>query len=443
MLTTGFSLQREPDRFRQLIIELNAANCSGLAIKVERFMQEIPEDALEVANILDFPVISLPVEDRLTDISHVLLRYLWGNKMDDMFEAFKVQKKFAAMMVKGASTKRLVEQLGYLLETAVFLYNPFGYLVASIDHVCLEMPGLQKKLQSHFRHHIPFYNDDSHPIFKELEFQGKSIPLLIFPVGTSHAYPHILVIAGMDVKAVSVPVVEQAASVISSTLLKFEAIKENERVAKNNFFHAFTDGNILSEEEAIHRGAHFGLQKGYKYLCAVCCLDEEEQMTTFDQERKTNSLSQFIFELLPDLLKERFMEPVTFMKNRYFGVVYQFPQKYDKHLKHAVYEALRLFQLRMETDYQLSISIGISNFTNDFMAIPHVYMEAIDALQTAVTAGESRVIRFYKTKDVRSLLRMIPEDNVRDFYEETMRSLAYAATKEEKDLIATLAAFFG
>ena len=50
-------------------------------------------------------------------------------------------------------------------------------------------------------------------------------------------------------------------------------------------------------------------------------------------------------------------------------------------------------------------------------------------------------INFYETKQIRELIRLIPEENLKKFYENTLRSLAYPKTRDEEELINTLVVF--
>jgi PucR family transcriptional regulator, purine catabolism regulatory protein len=74
LLTTGYIFKDNADDQIQLINDLSAQDCSGLAIKVKRFLLEIPEVMLQEADRLDLPLIELPYDTVLSDILITLTR---------------------------------------------------------------------------------------------------------------------------------------------------------------------------------------------------------------------------------------------------------------------------------------------------------------------------------------------------------------------------------
>ena len=60
ILTTGFVLLNNPELQRSIVRDLKEFGCAALAIKIRRFFHSIPEEILDEAAKLDFPIIELP-----------------------------------------------------------------------------------------------------------------------------------------------------------------------------------------------------------------------------------------------------------------------------------------------------------------------------------------------------------------------------------------------
>ena len=93
-----------------------------------------------------------------------------------------------------------------------------------------------------------------------------------FPVHTKRQYPSMLVI--FDSLTLPYPssqmAIEQAGNVISFTIVKEQAIEENSRLLKNNFFADLIEMKIHSDEEIFSRSNYYGLQKDTgEYLCRM------------------------------------------------------------------------------------------------------------------------------------------------------------------------------
>src|SRR5699024_8671582 len=98
-----------------------------------------------------------------------------------------------------------------------------------------------------------------------------------FPIQTKRQYPSMLII--MDYKSLPYPssqmAIEQAGNVISFTIIKEQAINENSRLLKNNFFADLIEMRIHSEKEIINRANYYGLHADMKSVCVVCSIDAE------------------------------------------------------------------------------------------------------------------------------------------------------------------------
>ena len=59
ILSTGY-IFTSTDLYKTIIQNLHDQGCSGLGIKVHRYMESIPKEMIEQANALDFPIFSIP-----------------------------------------------------------------------------------------------------------------------------------------------------------------------------------------------------------------------------------------------------------------------------------------------------------------------------------------------------------------------------------------------
>src|SRR5690606_14971444 len=76
LLTTAFGFKDDPGKLCELIQEMHDLNCSGMIIKIQRFLGSLPEEAKRLADELAFPIINLPMEYTLGDVSRHILNYL-------------------------------------------------------------------------------------------------------------------------------------------------------------------------------------------------------------------------------------------------------------------------------------------------------------------------------------------------------------------------------
>jgi len=86
LLTTGYPFRDQPDVLRELIPELAQRGVAGLGIKTRRFIETVPECALEAASRADFPLIELPPDTAFSDVVRVLMERIIGTETEGVKE---------------------------------------------------------------------------------------------------------------------------------------------------------------------------------------------------------------------------------------------------------------------------------------------------------------------------------------------------------------------
>lgn len=69
--------------------------------------------------------------------------------------------------------------------------------------------------------------------------------------------------------------IEQAGNVISFTIIKEQAIEENTRLLKNNFFADLIERRIHSNEEILSRTHYYGLDDKLDTISIICTIDPD------------------------------------------------------------------------------------------------------------------------------------------------------------------------
>ncbi|WP_251032968.1 hypothetical protein [Bacillus sp. ISL-7] len=91
----------------------------------------------------------------------------------------------------------------------------------------------------------------------------------LFPVHISEKKKGFLMLIGEIEKTdhLTSLMIEQATNVISFALMKENALRQQERSIRNDFFLHFSDGTFTSQQEIIGRAAEFSLKNDQKYIC--------------------------------------------------------------------------------------------------------------------------------------------------------------------------------
>ncbi|WP_170289644.1 PucR family transcriptional regulator [Cytobacillus depressus] len=439
LLTTGYAFNDNIQLMCELIKQMHELNCSGMVIKINRFLKELPTEVKLLADDLAFPIIDLPTKHTLGEVSRHILNYLNDHEAEQLYYALHVQKEFSDMMIKGYSLNALIEQLGHFLTRPTLLLNHRGEKIAhSHDFRMDSMKIVEEEIIRKIKEDLVAAREGS--TFKIPSREHQSIST--FPVQTKRQHPSMLVI--FDSLTLPYPssqmAIEQAGNVISFTIIKEQAIEENSRLLKNNFFDDLIEKRIHSDEEILSRANYYGLQENMNNICIVCTVDPKGQNYEALQlyERKVGELFNNIYDTLEDEIIHGNMDGILFTKEKYFVIILQFPNFNEDDLN-EVTEFINVCQQNLQLDY--SISFGVSNAVHSLRDIPTAFYEAVEAIMSGYEMNKLGFINFYKTKELEELLNVIPKKDLKALYENTLKSLAYPKTKEDQELIKTIQVF--
>ncbi len=122
LLTTGYPFRDQPMTLMHLIPELHKRGVAALAIKTKRFIQEIPEAAIALANRLQFPIFELPTDTVFSEITRDVMEHLMHQEVEQLS---KLQERLQ-LITNGLLEGGGIEKLLVTLETV--LGNPLIWI---------------------------------------------------------------------------------------------------------------------------------------------------------------------------------------------------------------------------------------------------------------------------------------------------------------------------
>lgn len=451
LLTTGYAMKDNPEALLALVTNMAKVGCAGLAIKTKRFLQEVPRDVIERAEKLQFPIIELSLEQSLGDIANYSLSHILEKRTDELHYALTTHKQFSQMIMQGKSTEDVIEALAILIDSPVMLMNQHAGLLFRSSSMTEDLYAeLMNVLQGELAA-PPLHSSITIPLPLQ-SFAGTLYSsAVLHPIVTFQLEGCLFALTSDISKQLSnltKHAMEQAANVIGLELMKKQAVKERSRRYKNEFFSDFVDGLITSEQELLHRSKYYELLNHPVYISVVAKRD-----TSFDLLRPSSALEsdgRFISERDRhyNLLKGEFskldLRFVLFTKNEYFCflIAMHGGQDVTEGKGSKFVEQLKQMISSLGETHGIPISIGIGNPVSQLPDVPLSYKEAVEALQSGYDARKKQFVQPYRAKNFNNLLRMIPKEELREYYEETFKDMLSIEGKERSDLLKTLSTFY-
>lgn len=121
--TTTYPLLNSQERLDVLIKELAIRNVSGLGLKLNRYMTDLPTAMIEAANEYAFPIISLPDEKAWVDLMNPIMSEILKLRTRRLIRSEEINKNFTNVLLANSSLDQIAELLNYYIENPVAIIN--------------------------------------------------------------------------------------------------------------------------------------------------------------------------------------------------------------------------------------------------------------------------------------------------------------------------------
>lgn len=111
LFTTGYPWRDDPRRLSELLADLGRVGAAGLLVKLGRYVNEVPVEALSVADRLGLPLVRIPPDVPYMDVIEPLYRRLSSQRLWVLERSLRAQELFASLALTEQSVERLVAML--------------------------------------------------------------------------------------------------------------------------------------------------------------------------------------------------------------------------------------------------------------------------------------------------------------------------------------------
>ncbi len=130
LLTTGYPLRDDPDALVELVVDLDDRGLSALAIKLHRYIDELPPKLLDEAERRGFPIIEFPREVGFDDVLNEVLVMLLNRQAAHASRTEEMHRALVSVVLDGGDLGDLATELAVILDGPVLLTTPDGRVVA-------------------------------------------------------------------------------------------------------------------------------------------------------------------------------------------------------------------------------------------------------------------------------------------------------------------------
>lgn len=415
LLTTGYPLRNTPQSLASLVGDLDDRGLAALAIKVGRYLDELPAELLTEADRLDFPIIQLPDDVGFDDILNQVLTDILNRQASLLVRSGEVHRALVQIVLGGGGISELAVEVAAQLGAAVFVTDATGAVRASAGPArlveCATASGGP-----------PRGADGAGQQWAVVE---------VIAGGVNHGS----IAAWSDQRsfeASDVTVLENAATVAALVVTREAAVAAVESKYRADFLRDVLDGRGGERSRVLSHAATLGWDLVRPVIVAVGELDPRPPESAGPEER---------------VALERFTaawERAVRQRDRAAAVA-GFSQEVVAVLGADGGDPVKLVRdchAAVGTDRagpRRSFSIGLSRMVTDPARLPEAYGQATKAMRVGRQMSGPGTVTHFDQLGVFRLLSLVPDSGeLRSFLNETLGPLADPGDQAAADLRQTL-----
>lgn len=125
LLTNTYIMRDDISILKDITVACANIGAAAIGIKLARFIQELPEDYIALANELRFPVILLPVDLPFDTVISRVYAEIVNSQVIRLEYSERVHTSFTQLVLQGGSTQQILRNLRDLLERDVCYYDTY------------------------------------------------------------------------------------------------------------------------------------------------------------------------------------------------------------------------------------------------------------------------------------------------------------------------------
>lgn len=430
VITTAYAIKDDSCLMTELIQQLVSRKASGLGIKTGRFIKRIPDEAIALADQLDFPLVSIPDEYAFCDIINPALSMIVNRQSTQLMRSSQIHRKFLELAVDNASVTEILRTLSGLLgRPAVFVDIHFRKLYFSDPNSVparalgeLRFEDLTPEVVARYERHDVANKTETFGYILLDEGEGAEPDLYVSQTALEHA--SIVLILRMQVR------------------ISNQHIEEKYR---ETFLEDLLLNNVKAETEIHNRAQLYGWRFDHGGQVVVIDINNIKKYYLKSLDPRTNerleTFTRSIFETSIQAMLSIFPDAKYYKQSDLIVFIVSTSSTDPTALHRPLEEIFQQIRQRIASRVSFTITMGVGEYCSNIRDIHQSYTQARTAINLGYQLELFDCVLFYSQLGIYRLLASM--DHTTEFADFCMRYIqpleAYDA-KNHTSLVETLRA---
>ncbi|WP_134702815.1 PucR family transcriptional regulator [Ammoniphilus sp. YIM 78166] len=432
LLTSLYPIKDDEVALQDLVKKLKQKGSAALAIKTNRYFEEIPEPILYYGNLLDFPIIEINSDtsylDIMTPLMNVILEYA-SPEPEDYEELFAWITELA---LAGRGVDSILQALSKMMGNLVTIESVLPQVYMSPISGSIEALSIKQTNELW---------KSRRPLRMVRTFNGESTPCIVSPLILNNEINGVITCwsTKREFRRRDFHIMERAVPLFGLEFQKVKTKIDVEKKYKNELISSILLGNnTLSEEEAIEKGKIYGWDLTKDYQVMVLDMD---QFLSIVEALKYDEVSIQEFKRNIELKAESIVQqydPSVIVALWSDKMVILYPAiHYQEELAQRIKDRLQ------SQVSDVTFTVGIGRFHPGMKGLRKGYLQAIQSIQVGRKAkGRNSIHHFNSLGIYRILGEFHDQSELQAIYDETVGKLNLYDQNHNANLAETLERFF-
>ena len=435
ILTTGYPLRQLPSSLIGLVGDLDDRGLAAFAIKLARYIDELPADMLAEADRRGFPVILLPEDVGFDDILNQVLTEILSKQAAALAHSDEVHRTIMATVLAGGGLDEVTAKAATLLSQAVVVaIGTEGAILASAGPEGERMSGMAELVKTEL------------PARGVVNLAGGGTAIVV-PI-TAGDFDHGWLLAarrdGMHATD-TLTILERAAAAAALTITQKLAVTAVEARYQSDLFRDLVEGRLDDVERVLDQARWFGWKLQASLVLTVTTVqpvpDQSPRSRRDDLERFAaawrSALEGHIAGAAVVVVSDQVLTLLPVDQPAADGTGAS-----DQATVPAAADLIAGVGARVHADRHgapTPASTGISRPVTSLSELPAAYSQARRAAQVGLQTHVPGAVISFDSLGVLRLLSLIPDSGeLRSYLAEVLGPLVPDPSSEHSDLLETL-----
>jgi PucR family transcriptional regulator, purine catabolism regulatory protein len=247
LLTTAYPLRDDRAALGTLVPELAAKGLAGIAVKPDRYLEQIPPAMVTAAEACGFPLIELPPESSFNDIISAVLTVILNEQSLRLQRAAEIHDRFTRIVLMGGGLREIAITLAELIERQVLIVDQHGEVLTGSGELAVERLAIARALGT---------REDGRP----MPISVADAPATLQPIMVDgERYGAIVALAAAEALSTDdLEALQFAATVAALRQVQARALVEDDRRFQAVCLEELVSGHLTERSVLSERAAAFG-----------------------------------------------------------------------------------------------------------------------------------------------------------------------------------------